>query len=144
MSIRPMHSDDMAIVAALNQELGYSGAVDAMRARFEAISRRPEQGLFVAVLESHVAGWVHVQGHQSLESGAFAEISGLVVAAHARRHGLGRSLVERAKQWAAERGYSCLRVRSNVARDEAHKFYPALGFRLTKTSHNYQVEVGVP
>jgi GNAT superfamily N-acetyltransferase len=69
-------------------------------------------------------------------------ITGLVVAQDARRSGLGRALVERAKGWAIEHGYSCLRVRSNVVRDEAHKFYPALGFRLTKTSHNYEIEVG--
>jgi hypothetical protein len=34
---------------------------------------------------------------------------------------------------AAERGYRKLRVRSNVVREDAHRFYEREGFRRTKT-----------
>jgi len=113
-TVRPMAPDDVAAVAALNAQLGYSGSLDGMRARFEAITGRPEQGVFVVVRDGDVTRWIHVQGQHSLESDPFAEITGLVVAEDARRAGLGRALVEQAKSWAVERGYSCLRVRSNV------------------------------
>jgi GNAT superfamily N-acetyltransferase len=137
--IQPMSSSDVAAVATLNAELGYSGSVDGMRSRFAAITGRPAEGLFVAVRDGAVIGWIHVQAQHSLVSDPFAEVTGLVVAKDARRNGLGRALVERAKGWAVEQGYSRLRVRSNVIRDEAHKFYPAMGFRLVKTSHNYDI-----
>ena len=38
-------------------------------------------------------------------------------------------------------GVRKLRVRSNVVRDEAHRFYPALGFNLAKTQACYDTEL---
>ncbi len=141
VDVRGMQVDDLRLVCHLNQQLGYSGTIDQIRARFEAIHGRDDQGLFVASVGQRLGGWLHVQAHHSLESEPYAEITGLVVDHDERRRGIGRSLVTRSSEWAKERRLATLRVRSNVQREEAHKFYPALGFRVTKTQHNYLLDL---
>jgi GNAT superfamily N-acetyltransferase len=139
--VRAMRAKDLSRVVALNQELGYAGSLDQMRSRFKKIGRRVGNGLFVAILDGSVDGWLHVQVQQSLESEPFAEITGLVVALDARRRGLGRALVDSAARWACDLGLPHVRVRSNIRRQEAHTFYSALGFRLLKTQHAYEREL---
>ena len=51
--------------------------------------------------------------------------------------GQGAQLVAAAEAWAMRRGVARIVVRSNVAREAAHGFYPALGYRLLKTQHVY-------
>jgi GNAT superfamily N-acetyltransferase len=46
---------------------------------------------------------------------------------------VGKLLVQAAVRWAAERGYAKVRVRSNVVREDAHRFYEREGFQRAKT-----------
>jgi GNAT superfamily N-acetyltransferase len=62
-----------------------------------------------------------------------AEITRLVVDSRSRSAGAGRLLVERGEQWARERGFAVIGVRSNVIRDRAHAFYLRLGYTITKS-----------
>jgi GNAT superfamily N-acetyltransferase len=126
---------DLPRICELNEQLGYTGSLDEMRARFDAIARRPEQGTFVAETAGVVSGWLHAQAQHTLETGSYVEIVGLIVSAAARRHGIGRRLIAHVDCWARELGYPRLRVRTSVLREGAHEFYEALGFRWTKTQH---------
>ncbi len=135
-----MRVDDLPGVRDLALQLGYGAPLERLQARFARILQRPEQALFVATRGGQVAGWLHAQSQHPLESDPYVEITGLVVAEDARRRGLGRALVERARSWALDLGYTALGVSSNVQRLEAHRFYPALGFRITKTQHTYTLE----
>ncbi len=132
-----MSRAELPRVAALSQQLGYPVTPAELEARFERLSGARSHALFVA--GEPVGGWLHVEQRDSLESGESAEIVGLVVDDRRRREGLGRALVARAEVWAKERGLKRLRVRSNVAREESHRFYPALGFRLSKTQRVYEL-----
>jgi len=140
-TVRAMQSGDLPHVHELNLQLGYSGSIDRIRARFDDVRHRSEQGLFVALFGERVVGWLHVHSHRSLNSEPFAEITGLVVDSNERRRGAGRALVARACAWAKEGGHATLRVRSNIQRKEASNFYPALGFGITKTQHSYSLDV---
>jgi GNAT superfamily N-acetyltransferase len=84
-----------------------------------------------------VVGFAHAQVVRPLVSAVCVEIAALVVGVSARRSGAGRVLVAAVESWAHELGITRLRVHSNVVRDEAHRFYPALGFELHKTQHLY-------
>jgi GNAT superfamily N-acetyltransferase len=139
--VRAMQSGDLPDVCELNLQLGYSGSIDQIRARFEDVRHRLEQGLFVALFGERPVGWLHVHSHRSLESEPFAEITGLVVDSNERRRGVGRALVARACEWAKDSGHATLRVHSNVQRKEAGHFYPALGFRIAKTQQSYLLEL---
>lgn len=139
--VRTMQSGDLVDVCELNLQLGYSGSTEQIRARFENVRNRPEQGLFVALLGERTVGWLHVLSHHSLESEPYAKITGLVVDRKERRRGVGRALIAKACEWAKEARHSTLRVPSNVKREEAGKFYPALGFQITKTQHDYSLAI---
>jgi len=92
-----------------------------------------DDGVFVASDEAlGVVGWIHVSLLRHLESDPYAEIVGLVVREGARGAGVGAGLVDAARAWARERGLTRLDVRSNVVREDAHRFYVREGFREVK------------
>lgn len=125
-------------IAGLSAELGYAVEAAEMAARLRRIRHRGGSRVVVATAGDAVVGWMQVQETESLEGGARVEIAGLVVAPACRRAGVGRKLVAEAERWARERGAPVLMVRSNVQREESHRFYPALGFALTKTQAVYR------
>jgi GNAT superfamily N-acetyltransferase len=77
---------------------------------------------------------VHVRAVPLLTREACAEIGGLVVDEFLRGRGIGGRLMAAAEEWSRHRGFSALRLRSNVIRDEAHAFYRRQGFGSSKTS----------
>lgn len=79
-----------------------------------------------------VIGWIHVAEKHALELDPFAEILALVVDEQARSRGVGATLVARAETWAAERALGLIRVRANVVRERAHRFYVRLGYSELK------------
>lgn len=69
---------------------------------------------------------------------------GALVDAEARRQQVGRALMEQAEAWAREQGYRQVRLRSGLHRTEAHQFYQAVGYTLTKTGHTFQKALDAP
>lgn len=53
-------------------------------------------------------------------------------------YGVGATLLAAAEAWAAARGHDTLRVRSNVIRVDAHRFYERLGYERVKQSLVFQ------
>ncbi|WP_417067095.1 GNAT family N-acetyltransferase [Niveibacterium terrae] len=135
--------DDAAAIAALSGELGYALSEEQARANLSRMLASPLQRIFVVRDEqAHALAWLGVERRCSLESGESCEISGLVVGSQARRRGVGRALIAAAAQWARAQGFAKLRVRSNAARSESHRFYQSLGFAPVKTQHVYDLELG--
>jgi GNAT superfamily N-acetyltransferase len=139
--IRPANLSDAAAMACLTTELGYPTSTDDMRSRLEMLLPRESQYIAVAESAREIVGWIAVEHRVVLESGARAEIVGLVVTEPARRSGAGSALVRDGEEWARQRGHSVINVRSNVARPEAHPFYERLGYVRTKTQHAYRKDL---
>ena len=138
MHIRQMKADDIPAVAILCGQWGYPATVEQVLPRFLRLAADPDGGLYVAQADNgSVVGWVHVHGCHTLATDSTAEIGGIVVDQSCRRQGVGRALVAQAEAWAQSRGYSSVRLRSNTARPEAHRFYPGLGYQVVKTQHAY-------
>lgn len=132
--IRRAEPQDVDDLTYLSAELGYASTDVEIRRRLEELAGRPEHGVFVAESpEGEVVGWIHVGLSYHLESDTFAELLGLVVAGSQRSSGVGAALVSEAEAWARDRGVGELRVRSNVVRERAHRFYLRQGFVQTKT-----------
>lgn len=137
--IRPAALSDAAAIARLCHELGYPAAPEGIAPRLAELLASPHALVAVATGEDGtLTGWIAVERRLTLESGESAEITGLVVAAAARRQGIGAALVAAAERWVAERGLTAVRVRSNVVRPESHAFYQRLGYARRKTQHVYE------
>ncbi len=132
--IRPITVDDAEAAAQLSDELGYPIAPEAMRARIGSVATAPDHGVFVACVDGHVVGWIHVAAVLHMQSDARAEIGGLVVSASVRGRRIGAALVARAEAWAREHGFGSILVRSQVMREDAHRFYLREDYARTKTS----------
>lgn len=132
MKVRTAAENDAPTVARLASELGVpTDGAEAAR-RLAVIGADVAQIALVAETDGEVVGWVHVVESTSLQSGALVEIRGLVVAASARRTGVGRVLVAAAEAWATARGHEVLRVRTDVRRDDARAFYLGVGYEERK------------
>jgi GNAT superfamily N-acetyltransferase len=132
LNIREAKKTDAVVLAALSGELGYPATTAEMENRFDKLSAKSDNSIYVAELDS-IVGWIHVSVIQSLESDPFVEICGLVVAESHRGTGIGTRLVAMAESWAQENGYNHIRVRTNVIREETRRFYRKVGFQSKKT-----------
>ena len=136
--IRRAKTTDAAGVAELSGILGYPVDRETMQSRLEQFGKREDHVIFVADWNGEVVGWIHGAEHHVLVVGRMAEICGLVVAEGRRAGGVGRRLVEAVEQWALERGFEDISVRSNVVRPESHSFYERIGYPRLKTQHVYR------
>ena len=138
---RQMSSEDSAAVAALSRQLGYPLSSQQVLRNINAVRRSKDHDAFVAIYNSHVVGWIGLAQTILIESLPFCEINGLVIDENHRGKGIGKLLVEKAKQWAKEKGDDTLRLRCNVKRTEAHEFYRHLGFKETKQQTTFILEL---
>lgn len=139
VAVRRARMDDAARLAALCRQLGYPASQARIRRRLRRILGRLDHAVFVARETGRaLLGWVHVHRRELLEEDPQAEIEGLVVDVGHRGRGVGRLLTERAEAWARSRGCGAVRLRTNVIRTGAHRFYAALGYRHLKTQRVYR------
>jgi GNAT superfamily N-acetyltransferase len=130
--IRPADIQDAASMAELSEQLGYPSLEQDLVERLSLVLDRDDHLVLAADLSGKVVGWLHACVAFRLESSAFVEIGGLVVAQSERGRGIGQQLVRASAQWARRKGIPTLRVRSHVMRKETHGFYLHLGFEPLK------------
>ena len=140
--LRTAASTDVPALASLSGELGYETTTDALASRLSLVAGQRDQIVLVACVGDMVVGWIHGAEEVLLEDDRRCEIRGLVVSRAYRRQQIGQHLVAALERWATARGLAMVSVRSNVARDAAHPFYEALGYRRTKTQHVYRKALG--
>jgi GNAT superfamily N-acetyltransferase len=129
VTVRAATLSDAAAVAELLTQLGAPG-VDAT----EAVRRleRNYEEVLLGCVDDAPGGFVAVKtilyfGHAK----PVAHISALVVDERFRRYGVARALVQAAITWAHDRHCVGLELTCgiNPARESAHRFYPAMGFK---------------
>jgi GNAT superfamily N-acetyltransferase len=138
--VRRAAPSDAPALAALAGQLGYPTDSGAIARRFAALP--PDDRVWVAVWKGEVIGWVHCAIRLSLVVDSHLEIRGLVVGEQWRGRGIGRRLMARAEQSAAELGLPAVRLRSGSQRDDAHAFYRALGYHQHKIQRVFIRELG--
>lgn len=145
LSIRTARAEDAARLAQLSHQLGYPSDEEQLRLRLARILGATLHSAWVVEHthedESLVVGWMHAFIDLRLESDARAEIGGLVVDEAWRGRGVGGMLVEKATNWARQRGVDAVRVRSNVKREDAHRFYVERGYEETKRQAVFDKDV---
>jgi GNAT superfamily N-acetyltransferase len=138
VKIRRMRRGDAARIAELSGQLGYPVTVSAIVERMKRLKPASQQAVFVAEMAGDVVGWMHVTASRLLEVEQRAEVNGLVVDETVRSQGAGRLLMEEAERWAKQHGCKSMSVRSNVIREQAHRFYERHGYEHYKTQKAFR------
>jgi GNAT superfamily N-acetyltransferase len=134
VSIRRLSVDDAEAAAELSGELGYPCPAEDLRERIEELSRTTDRVAFAAVIDDQVVGWIDAAMERHLQYAASAVIGGLVVREDMRGLGVGRRLCVEVEDWARSKSVPIVRVRSQIKREDAHRFYLRDGYRKVKTS----------
>jgi ribosomal protein S18 acetylase RimI-like enzyme len=132
--VREATGGDAAEIHALACEL--AGAVgdappdeEAVRTRLEELLRETGARVFVAEVGDEVAGVVSVWIKPDLAHGdTVVEVPMLAVAEDHRRNGVGKLLMARVREVAAEHDASLIELVATRANVVARDFYKALGF----------------
>lgn len=91
-------------------------------------------GAIVGTFQMTVAQGMAGRGARSLV------VEGVQVAAHARSRGIGAVMVHHAIEEARGLGVSKVRLTSNVARLDAHRFYERLGFTCSHAGFSMKLD----
>jgi RimJ/RimL family protein N-acetyltransferase len=127
--VRPARLTDRRRIAVLLTQLGYPQDAEQAREGLTAWAADRSGIVLVADVGGSVAGVIAVHAIPYFERpGAFARIVALSVDGDARRAGVGRRLVSAAQEWAIAHGCVAMEVTSRLVRDDAHRFYAALGY----------------
>ncbi|MCW5942513.1 MAG: GNAT family N-acetyltransferase [Fimbriimonadaceae bacterium] len=141
MTVRLAARTDATAIAGLASQLGYEPSVAHVGRALGRATNSPERAVFVAEDSTgSVIGWTAVVLETTLTDAPYGLIQGLVVDASFRGEGIGRALLETARDWTFARGAESLRVRANVVRTDAHAFYGRLGFVRVKDQALFRLE----
>ena len=86
-------------------------------------------------------GWADAAVERHLQSKAVVVLGGLVVRADMRGRQIGRQLCQAVEQWAVQIKITTVRVRSQIKRADAHRFYLRDGYTQVKTSAVFEKTV---
>jgi RimJ/RimL family protein N-acetyltransferase len=138
---------DAEAIATLLTQLGYAHDRDEASARLLAWAAEPEGEVLVAEAEGAVAGFAAVHRAPHFErAGARARVVALSVDSAHRRAGVGRRLMAAVEAWGAARSCVEVEVTSLRSRDDAQRFYAALGYedRCAQAGRFTRALAGVP
>jgi GNAT superfamily N-acetyltransferase len=141
LAIREINVADAEAAAKLSDELGYPVSTEAMECRIRAREGLRDHTVLVACVAGEVVAWVDVVVVHHLAVEPYGEIGGLVVGDGHRSAGIGRTLLAHAEQWIASQGIRNAVVRSQIKREDAHRFYLREGYSRTKTSAVFSKEL---
>jgi ribosomal protein S18 acetylase RimI-like enzyme len=130
--IRAAKLSDARGLASLMCELGYETTSAEMKMRLKSILADSRCSTFVAEIGKELCGMIGTLTHMSHEHNDLSgKIVALVVSKKQRRSGVGRALIAAAEQDFARRNVTRLTLTTRFERDEAHRFYEALGYSRT-------------
>lgn len=129
MMIRVATRADAGELATLSGQLGYPADASTIVRRLGVVMSHHAGVVLVAIdPQGRLGGFAHAEPRRLLIAEPFAELAALVVSETVRGQGVGCALLAAAEAWAREQGFASMRVRSNVIRDRAHRFYLREGY----------------
>lgn len=139
--VREMDVEDAEAVNTLSKQLGYPLSIEQTLQNIKAILQSKDHTAFVAEYENKIVGWIGAARATMIEVMPHCEINGLVIDEYHRGMGIGKSLVDKVKHWAKEKGNDKISLHCNVKRTEAHLFYEHLGFKELKQQKNFVINI---
>jgi GNAT superfamily N-acetyltransferase len=126
VQVRGATPADAEALASLSGQLGYPADVPTILRRLAQV----EHGVVLVALDAKgaVCAVAHAEPRHLLIAEPFVELEALVVDEAVRGAGAGAMLLAAVEAWARERDFSSVRVRSNVLRERAQRFYQRKGY----------------
>jgi GNAT superfamily N-acetyltransferase len=129
LTIRAAEVNDAAALAQLMCELGYETTKSEMEMRIQRIATDERYRTFVAVGDDKVCGMIGTLTYPSIEhNDPSGRIVALVILRTMRRRGIGCALIATVEKDFAQRGIKRIALNTQLAREDAHKFYESLGY----------------
>ena len=134
IQIRDAAESDLSAVLRILAESGIDGGesftLEEAREHFARIRERPGFRVLVAEVDGEVAGTYVLQimeklGKRGTPAGVVEDVA---VAPGHQGQGIGRAMMEHAREACRNAGCYKLALSSNVKREGAHQFYESLGF----------------
>jgi GNAT superfamily N-acetyltransferase len=141
LHFRKATPEDADVLISLTAQLGYACTKEELLERLIPYQDKFHGVVFVAVLDCTVVGWISLNVVKYFYVQPFIEVSGFVVEEKNRNQGIGKKLLKEAESWAKEQGYTLIRIRTNVIRKEAHRFYENNGYKKVKEQKVYLKEI---
>jgi GNAT superfamily N-acetyltransferase len=130
LTVRTPTPADAPALATLATQLGYPAPAEVMPARLENLLNSPdatalvaedEAGNVVALMTARLFPVIHLDA-------PIAWLTALIVLDSARGKGIGSMLLERAEQWATNKGAHKISLSSAMHRTETHSYYDNRGY----------------
>lgn len=141
LCIREASVKDADILINLSAQLGYSCSKGDIIEGLNSYQNKFHGIIFVAVQDKTVVGWISLNTVRYFYVQPFIEVSGLVVDEKYRNKGIGKRLLREAETWVKQEGYALMRIRTNVLRTGAHRFYEKNGYKKIKEQKVYMKEI---
>lgn len=137
INIRKIKITDYNDIYLLNEELGYSYAIEKVKERIVYITKNTKDIILVAEKYNEVIGYIHGSPYELLYSDSLINILGFVVKEKFRNTGVGNELINAIECWAKKNGYTGIRLTSGINRLNAHSFYQKHGYIFKKEQKNF-------
>lgn len=128
--LRPTTLEDLDTIVELLDQLGYpQKSIDMCKQKIELFSNNQLNVNWVACIDNHIIGFLALNIITPFyKEGLFARVDTIVVDMSYRKLGIGKMLMHKAEEYAAERGCSRIFLTSGNHRTWAHDFYNRLGY----------------
>jgi N-acetylglutamate synthase-like GNAT family acetyltransferase len=141
LTVRSANKDDCSGIAHLTNQLGYPSTENKIREIMNLVLSHKDHQVFIAEKENTIVGYIHLIQSIRIGSNPFVEIAAFIIDESSRSIGVGSSLIGESEKWASTLGLKDIRIRSNIIREEAHKFFQNRGFQNIKTQEVFLKKV---
>ncbi len=139
ITIRKCTLSDAESIYMLNRdEMGYEYDIDLTAQKLAVLLQSDKDMILVAEADGIVVGYVHANDYDLLYSPHMKNIMGIAVSSEYRHRGIGRALLLKIEEWAAETGSKGVRLVSGAERKDAHNFYKSCGYTQNKEQLNFR------
>lgn len=132
-NVRTAQKEDCSGITHLTNQLGYPSTEEKICEIMDLVLEHEDHQVFIAERENTIVGYIHLIQSMRIGSNPFIEIAAFIIDESSRSVGVGSSLIIESEKWASGNGLKDLRIRSNIIREEAHKFFQNRGFQNIKT-----------
>jgi N-acetylglutamate synthase-like GNAT family acetyltransferase len=133
VTIRSAQKEDCSGINQLTNQLGYSSSFEKICEIMDLVLDHTDHQVYIAEKDNSIIGYIHLIQSIRIGSSPFVEIAAFIIDESARSIGVGSSLIKETENWASGLGLKDIRIRSNIIRQEAHKFFQNRGFQNIKT-----------